>query len=83
MTYCAAPFKLGLGGKVGNGRQYVSWITLDDAVAAIMHCMQLQDCRGAVNVVSPSPVTNQELTRTLAGVLGRPALAPIFPRISV
>jgi len=71
------PFRLGLGGRVGNGRQYWSWISLDDAVGAINHSISSESLSGAVNVVSPKPVTNAEFTRTLAHVLKRPALFPM------
>jgi uncharacterized protein (TIGR01777 family) len=74
------PFKLGVGGRVGSGRQYMSWITLDDAVGAIYHALMNEDVRGPVNVVAPRPVTNQEFTKTLGQVLSRPTLfpAPVF-----
>lgn len=69
-------FRAGLGGRLGNGRQYMSWILLDDAVAAIEHALTTP-LRGAVNVVAPEQVTNAMFTRTLARVLGRPALLPV------
>jgi uncharacterized protein len=74
------PFKLGVGGRVGSGRQYMSWVTLDDAVGAIYHALMNEDVRGPVNVVAPQPVTNQEFTKTLGRVLSRPTLlpAPVF-----
>jgi uncharacterized protein (TIGR01777 family) len=71
------PFRLGLGGKIGSGQQYWSWITLDDAVAAICHVLNTPTLHGAVNVVSPHPVRNQEFTQVLATVLGRPAIFPV------
>jgi uncharacterized protein (TIGR01777 family) len=71
------PFRLGLGGRVGSGRQWVPWIALDDAVYAIHHALFDGDLAGPVNVVAPSPVTNAELTRTLGRVLRRPALLPL------
>jgi uncharacterized protein (TIGR01777 family) len=67
------PFRLGLGGKLGSGAQYVSWITLDDLVSALRHCLVSTTLSGPVNAVAPAPVTNAELTRVLARVLGRPA----------
>jgi uncharacterized protein (TIGR01777 family) len=67
------PFRAGLGGKIGTGRQWMSWIELDDVVAAIEHVLATEALRGAVNVVAPEPVTNAEFTKTLARVLGRPA----------
>ena len=71
------PFELGVGGKVGSGRQYFSWITLDDAVGALEHVLARGDLVGAVNLDAPEPVTNTELTKTLGRVLGRPTLVPV------
>lgn len=67
-------FRLGLGGRLGSGRQFMSWIALDDEVRAIVHALTRDDLRGPVNFVSPNPVTNAEFTVTLARVLRRPAL---------
>ncbi len=72
------PFRLGLGGPVGSGRQVLSWIALDDVVGAIEHALAKESLRGPVNTVAPNPVTNLEFTRILARVLGRPAVFP-FP----
>ncbi|MFM9225144.1 MAG: TIGR01777 family oxidoreductase [Actinomycetota bacterium] len=69
-------FRLGLGGKFGNGRQWQSWISIDDEVAAIIHLLG-SNARGAVNLTAPEPVTNAEFTKVLAGVLSRPAVIPI------
>ncbi|MDE0354760.1 MAG: TIGR01777 family oxidoreductase [Deltaproteobacteria bacterium] len=71
------PFRLGAGGVIGNGRQYMSWITLDDTVAAIGHLLSTDSAAGPVNVVAPAPVTNGEFTRTLGRVLRRPTLFPM------
>jgi uncharacterized protein (TIGR01777 family) len=71
------PFRLGLGGPVGDGRQFMSWITLDDAVGAIRHALDSASIAGPVNAVSPSPLTNREFGRTLGRVLRRPAIAPL------
>lgn len=68
------PFKLGAGGKIGSGAQYMSWIALDDAVGAILHALEHEELEGAVNVVAPRAVTNAEFTKTLGGVLGRPTI---------
>jgi uncharacterized protein len=68
------PFKLGAGGKIGSGRQYWSWISLNDLCSAIVHCIQATGLHGAVNIVSPSPVTNAEFTKTLGHVLRRPTI---------
>ncbi|MDQ3641431.1 MAG: TIGR01777 family oxidoreductase [Actinomycetota bacterium] len=70
-------FKLGLGGRLGSGRQYVSWITLEDEIGAIRHLLNTATARGPHNLTSPGAVTNAELTRTLARVLHRPAVIPV------
>lgn len=66
-------FGLGLGGRLGSGRQYMPWIALDDEVAAVEFLLGRSDIAGPVNLTSPDPVTNAEFTRELAGVLRRPA----------
>jgi hypothetical protein len=71
------PFRLGLGGVLGPGTQYVSWIAIDDLVSAIAWLLEREDIAGAVNAGSPSPVTNAELTETLARVVRRPAVLPV------
>jgi uncharacterized protein (TIGR01777 family) len=71
------PFQLGAGGRVGSGRQYWSWISLDDAVGAVRHALQADQLSGPVNVVSPEPVTNLQFTKTLGRVLSRPTIFPI------
>jgi uncharacterized protein (TIGR01777 family) len=71
------PFRLGLGGVIGDGTQWMSWIALDDVVGAIRHVLATDTLRGPVNAVAPAPVTNAEFTRTLGGVLGRPTLVPL------
>jgi len=71
------PFRLGVGGRVGSGRQWVSWIALDDTVGAIRHAMSTEALYGAVNLAAPNPATNAELTTTLATVLRRPAVFPV------
>ncbi len=71
------PFKLGAGGVVGSGRQYMSWITLDDVVGAICFALTQESLRGPLNLVAPNPVTNREFTRTLGRVLSRPTLLPL------
>ncbi len=70
-------FRAGLGGRIGDGRQWMSWISLEDTVGAIAHAILQPACRGPVNVVSPQPVTNAEFTRVLARALHRPALLPV------
>jgi uncharacterized protein (TIGR01777 family) len=66
------PFKLGLGGKVGSGKQVISWIAMDDVVGAVDFILRNESVRGPVNAVAPHPVTNEEFTRTLGRVLSRP-----------
>lgn len=70
-------FKMGVGGILGDGRQWMSWIDVHDLVGAIHHILKSDLLWGPVNMVGPKPVTNQEFTKTLAGVLSRPALFPI------
>ena len=69
-------FKLGVGGKLGNGKQWWSWITLHDQIKAICYLLE-KDLEGPVNLVSPNPATNQEFTAALARALRRPALIPV------
>jgi uncharacterized protein (TIGR01777 family) len=69
-------FKLGLGGKFGNGKQWQSWISITDEVNAIIHLLT-SNLSGAVNLTAPNAVTNAEFTRVLAGVVSRPAILPI------
>jgi len=71
------PFKMGLGGVVGSGRQYWSWISIDDTVGALLHCLTKESLKGAVNGVSPQPVTNREFTKVLGRVLRRPTFLPM------
>lgn len=71
------PFRLGGGGVVGSGRQYWSWIAIDDVVGAILHCLTHAELSGPVNATAPSPVTNHEFTKTLGAVLHRPTVIPM------
>jgi uncharacterized protein (TIGR01777 family) len=71
------PFRAGVGGPIGSGRQYFSWIALDDAAGALEFLAGSPDARGPVNVVAPHPVTNTELVRALGRALGRPAVLPL------
>ena len=71
------PFRLGLGGVVGSGRQLMSWIALEDCLAALEHLIGASVLEGPVNLVAPEPVTNAEFTRVLARVLRRPARLPL------
>ena len=67
------PFKMGLGGVVGSGEQYLSWISIEDLSRIIIYLLEREEVRGPVNAVSPNPVTNREFTETLARILRRPA----------
>lgn len=71
------PFALGLGGRIGDGEQYMSWISLKDLVSALFFIVQRPSMRGPVNLVSPDPVTNAYFTKNLARALGRPAVLPV------
>ncbi len=71
------PFKLGLGGRLGNGAQYMSWVSLDDHVRAVEHVLATDDISGPINVSAPGAVTNAEFTRVLGRVLSRPTLFPV------
>lgn len=71
------PFRMGVGGKIGSGRQYMSWISLDDATAAVQHALANDSVHGPVNAVAPRPVTNLEFTKTLGWVLKRPTIFPM------
>ncbi len=71
------PFKMGVGGKLGSGRQWMSWISLDDAVGAVRHALTTPSLAGPVNAVAPNPATNAEFTKSLGRVLGRPTIFPM------
>jgi uncharacterized protein len=71
------PFKLGVGGPLGSGNQYMSWVAIDDVVGAIVYALRRDGLSGPVNVTAPDPVTNREFTRTLAQVLHRPAFMKV------
>jgi len=76
------PFKMGAGGRLGSGKQYLSWIDLDDLVGAIHHVLMTPSLKGPVNATSPHPVTNSTFTAALGRVLGRPTVVPV-PAIAV
>ncbi|MEP6945384.1 MAG: TIGR01777 family oxidoreductase [Acidobacteriota bacterium] len=76
------PFKLGVGGVVGSGKQWMSWIALDDEIAIINFAIENENIRGAINAVAPNPVTNEEFTKTLGEVLYRPTFLPL-PQFAV
>ena len=69
----ALPFRVFLGGPVGSGRQWVSWVHLDDVVGIVLRALDRESLRGAVNVVAPTPVRQQQLALALAAALGRPS----------
>lgn len=71
------PFRLGLGGRLGSGRQWMSWIHLDDLISLIGFAIESAQCAGAMNAVAPHPVTNAEFTHDLARALHRPAIFPV------
>ena len=71
------PFKLGLGGRIGSGKQWWSWIQIEDLVGGIQHAIATEAVAGPVNIVAPNAVRNAEFTKVLASVLGRPAIFPV------
>jgi uncharacterized protein (TIGR01777 family) len=71
------PFRMGAGGRIGSGRQWMSWIGIHDAVGAIHHAVHVDALEGLVNAVAPTPVTNAEFTRLLGRVLHRPTIMPM------
>lgn len=71
------PFKMGVGGRIGDGGQWMSWIDVQDLVRAVLHIVHSDGLHGPVNMVGPKPVKNAEFTQTLAGVLHRPAMFPV------
>lgn len=71
------PFRMGAGGKIGSGRQYMSWIAINDLVGAIQHVIQTPALQGPVNAVAPNPVSNLVFIKTLGKVLGRPTISPL------
>ena len=73
------PFRLGLGGRLGSGRQHVSWVSLIDALGAISHVLATDSIEGSVNVAAPGDVANTEFARILGRVLSRPTLFPMPP----
>ena len=71
------PFRMGVGGRLGDGRQWMAWIALDDLIGLFLHVLTHESVRGPVNAVGPNPVTNAEFTRALGSVLRRPTLFPV------
>ena len=76
------PFRMGVGGRIGDGRQWMSWIDIEDMIGAIHHILKIDLLQGPVNMVAPKPVTNSVFTKTLADVLSRPAIFPV-PSLAV
>ncbi len=76
------PFRLGVGGRLGSGEQYMSWVHIDDVAGLFLEALHNDRMRGPVNVVSPQPVTNAEFTRSLAAACRRPAILPV-PRFGM
>jgi len=72
-----APFRMGIGGKVGDGKQWMSWIALEDVVGGLRFVLENSSLKGPVNFVAPNPVTNAEFTKTLGDVLSRPTIFPV------
>ena len=75
-------FKLGLGGKIGSGRQYMSWIAIDDLLSTVKYVLSHDSISGPVNAVSPNPATNEEFTKRLGRVLSRPTFFSV-PRLAL
>lgn len=75
-------FRLGIGGRLGDGRAYWSWIELNDLIEVILHALATESLKGPVNAVTPNPITNSTLTKTLGHVLRRPAVLPV-PRFAL
>ena len=71
------PFRLGLGGRLGSGKQWMPWVALDDVVGIFLHALSSPGVEGALNAAAPTPVTNAEFTRALGRVLHRPAILPV------
>ncbi len=77
LTQVLPPFKMGVGGILGNGRQWMSWIHVDDVVGIVIHALENEEIRGPLNATAPVPVRNLEFTKTLGTVLRRPTLFPV------
>lgn len=71
------PFKFGLGGTIGSGKQWMSWISLEDEVRAIIFALENENVRGAINLTAPNPATNEQFTDTLGAVVHRPTFLPL------
>jgi uncharacterized protein (TIGR01777 family) len=71
------PFKLGLGGRIGSGRQYMSWVSIDDEIGAILHAIDTDEVHGPLNATGPEPVTNADFTKALGAAVHRPTVLPV------
>ncbi|MCG9127891.1 TIGR01777 family oxidoreductase [Candidatus Poribacteria bacterium] len=71
------PFKMGVGGKLGSGNQWMSWIHVDDVIGIVMHALENEEIQGALNATAPKPVRNIEFTKTLGSVLRKPTIFPV------
>ena len=71
------PFKMGLGGRIGNGKQWMPWIHINDEIELIFHCIKRSDLTGSINATSPNPVTNRQFSQALGAVLSRPVIFPM------
>jgi uncharacterized protein len=77
LTKMLLPFRMGAGGRLGSGKQYMSWVALDDLVGIIEHVLVHEDLKGPINAVAPNPVTNSEFTEALGASLHRPTIFPV------
>lgn len=77
------PFKLGLGGRLGTGKQWMPWIHIDDEVAIIFHCLEEPGIQGGVNATAPNPVTNRQFTTALGSAVQRPAVFPMPEAVAI
>ncbi len=77
LTQVLPPFKMGVGGILGSGRQWMSWVHVDDVVGIVLHALENSEIRGPLNATAPTPVRNTEFTKTLGAVLRRPTLLPV------
>ena len=77
LTKMLTPFRMGVGGRIGTGRQFMSWLSLDDAIGAVYHALVTHTLSGPINTVAPNPVTNLEFTKSLGRILRRPTIAPM------
>jgi uncharacterized protein (TIGR01777 family) len=78
----ATPFRFGVGGRLGSGKQWMSWVAIQDVTGALMHALRTDTMRGPMNVVAPNPVRNEQMTEALSHELHRPALLPV-PRAAL